>query len=119
MTLEAINKILSDTFVTAAESNYWGSWSEYCHREGEETVTIWEDSETDKGTVHVLTPEDLRKTFSGIYSGKIEAPDYVREQVRLAYVDPEMVDIDADAADILVQLTLFRDKNGQPTVVFG
>jgi hypothetical protein len=115
MSIEDRNQIIIDTFITAVEGgiNYWASLSEYSHKEGAETITVWEDSESEEGTTHVVVPEDLRKVFTGIRSGKIEVAPYIAEQVKLAYVDPDSCDIDADVADVIFQIAIF----GQ--VVFG
>jgi len=123
--------VAADALVTAVEggSNYWASFfthgNYYVADEGPDiegsvpgylmAEVTYEDPETGVETCTDVFVANILDTMRAIADGTItvDVRDDIYYAIRTAYLDTENADIDAEAADVLLQVTLFG------SVIFG
>lgn len=97
-----------DDILTNALYACWGWWGRCWHAEGDGAHNIQElDEDGEVVETHPFTLDSIARACASIISGEVPIRDDLAKQVRSAVTrDP---DIDADAADCILQLAVFGE----------
>ena len=106
-------QFLSDIIVTAVEggTNYWAQVSNYSHAD-ENTHATFHDMED--GQRYPITPTDVQEAIEQIIGGDTSGiHPVIVNKIAVAVRENEAGDVDADLADLIVQVACFTE------VVYG
>lgn len=99
-----------DVLITAIEGgiNYWSVTLSYDPEEGQATV-----SPIDSNAIYAVTLQLIETGIDRILGEQVSVPIRVQAEIEEAWADYDAGMIDADAADLIVQVGLFQ------AVVYG
>ena len=106
------DQVILDVMTTAREGgcDYWADYvATERNAEGDVISMIVRDSEDADAPDAIITPAKVEEAMVKLSLGEVLIRADLRQQVITALTDPESADIDADAADCIIQVAAYGE----------